>query len=85
MSWLLENIAKNLDRIVRAGFGAVIVSTYWLYDAPIWMAAVGILPILSGVFGTCRAAGYGDGSSCGMPRSKDGTELPRIKVETYKK
>lgn len=85
MARLLEAITKNLDRIIRVGFGAVIVSTYWLYEAPVWMAAVGILPILSGVFGTCRAAGYGDGSSCGMPRGKDGNELPRIKVETYKK
>ena len=67
---MFKNNVGTVDRAVRIIAGVVLLALFWLYPAAPWrmFALIGIVPLLTGLFGTCPLYTMLGMSTCPMKR-----------------
>lgn len=67
---MLRNNVGTVDRAVRIMAGVVLLVLFWLYPAAPWRmyTLIGVVPLITGLFGTCPLYSLLGLSTCPMKR-----------------
>lgn len=67
---MFKNNVGTVDRAVRIIAGVVLLALFWFYPAAPWrmFALIGIVPLFTGLFGTCPLYSIFGLSTCPMKR-----------------